>query len=159
MRRSAALAATLAALALACARDDEPPASDADDEPSAEQAAALPHYDERVAVLLLADSADIERLRAENSEDDFSVIADDLMWYRAEAIDWLETRGVPTVTVTRRDTLRFLVRGRVREFDYSSDPLLDLVVLYDHDRPPVALATVDVATEGERYFRTATTDP
>ena len=155
--RIAALAAL--ALGLACSPDDAPPAEEADVERSAAETAALPHYDERVAVLLLADSADIARLRAENSEDDFSVIADDLMWYRAEAITWLEQNGVPTATVERRDTLRFLVRGAVREFDYSSEPQLDLVVLYDHDRPPVALAAIDVPTEGERYFRTAATGP
>ena len=119
-------------------------------EPAADEAAV---YEERVALLMLADSADIERLRSEHAEDDFYVIADDLMWYRAEALSWLEENGIPTVDVDRSLPVRFRVRGAAHEFDYSSETLLDLVVLYDADRPPRALPTVDVSLEGAAYFR------
>lgn len=114
--------------------------------------AETPVYEQRVALLMLADSAAIARLRSDNTEDDFAVIADDLMWYRAEALDWLEQNGIPTVDVQGRPPVRFRVRGELHEFDYSSETLLDLIVLYDTDRPPRAIAPVDVSLEAGTYF-------
>lgn len=127
------------ALVASCARAE----SDAD---------ATLVYEERVALLMLADSAALARLRSDNEADDFHAIADDLMWYRAEALDWLEQNGIPTVDVQGRPRVRFRVRGELHEFDYSSETHLDLIVLYDTDRPPRAVAPVDVSLEAATYF-------
>jgi hypothetical protein len=120
--------------------------------PAEPAADAPPLYEQRVALLMLADSADLAGLRAQHGADDFATIADDMMWYRAEAIAWLEEHDIPTVDVAGRPSLRFRVRGTPREFDFADETLLDLVVLYDTDRAPLALPTVEVALEGATYF-------
>ena len=106
----------------------------------------------RTAVFLLADSASLEALGSRHPADDFAVIADDMMWYRAEAWTWLEERGVPVITREGRPTLRFRVEGAAREFRFAGDSLLDVVVLYDADREPLAVAPIDVPTAAASYF-------
>ena len=109
-------------------------------------------YTDRVAVFLLADSAQLARMRAEHGAD-FEVVADDMMWYRAEAWSWFEQRAVPVVSLVGRPTLAFAVGGAVREFDFRGEPTADVVVLYDADRAPVAVAPVDVPTAAPAYYR------
>jgi hypothetical protein len=106
----------------------------------------------RVAVFLLADSAAIAAARAAHGEEDFAVVADDMMWYRAEAWSWLEERGVPVVNYTGRPTLRFRVGGAVREFAFDAEPTIEVVVLYDADRAPLAVAPIDVSMSAPSYF-------
>lgn len=116
--------------------------------PPAEAAA----FDERVAVFLLADSVLLDSVRAGHSEDDMAVIGDDMMWYRAEAGDWLEQHGVRTVYLSGRPTLSFVVDGEPSSFDFSAEPTLDVVVLYEPGSPPVAVAPIDVSARAAEYF-------
>ena len=148
--------ATLAcALALACS-----PAADradggeapADELARVDSGAAADVVAARVAIFLLADSAALEAARARHSADDFAVVADDMMWYRAEAWSFLEQRGIPIVSHQGRRTLRFRVGGTAQEFDFAAEPTLDLVVLYDVDRAPQAVAPVDVPAAAATYY-------
>ena len=109
-------------------------------------------FTERTVVFLLADSAQIEAVRAELSEDDFYVVADDMMWYRAEAWDWFEERGFTVLSIEGRPPLRFRVGGEDRSYDFSDEDLLDLVVIYEPGREPLAIAPIDVATAAADYF-------
>lgn len=135
----AAVLIPLALLAACGGRDTQP-------------AAEAPTFDERVAVFLLADSVMLDSLRAGYSEDDAAVIGDDMMWYRAEAGDWLEQNGVRTVYLSGRPTLGFVVDGKPASFDFSAEPTLDVVVLYEPGSPPVAVAPVDVSARAPEYF-------
>lgn len=108
-------------------------------------------FTERVAVFLLADSTHLARMRQEHG-DDAEVVFDDMMWYRAEAWDWIEQNGIPVVSTDGRPTLRFRVAGVDRAFDYTSESGGDLVVLYDTDREPLAVAPIDVVERGGTYF-------
>lgn len=109
-------------------------------------------FDEPVAVFLLADSAAEDSLRAEYSEDDYAVVADDRMWYRAEAWNWLEQNGIRTVHFEGRPALSFVVHGVATAYDFGAEPTLDLVVLYRPGREPIALAPIEVAERATAYF-------
>ncbi|HSJ10157.1 MAG TPA: hypothetical protein VK928_09595 [Longimicrobiales bacterium] len=115
-------------------------------------------YDERVAVFLEATAADIDRVRPEYSEEDFAVVADDLMYYRATAYDVLDKYGVPIVRAERGTVLSFVVAGRPRRYDFSGESTLDAIVLYDPGREPRAFAPVDIHLLAE-YFQFSVTGP
>jgi hypothetical protein len=98
-----------------------------------------------------SDSA-LEAQRREASSDDFHVIADDLMFYRATALEFLETRGYPVQRVQGRRPLRFVVGGAPRAYDFADVALLDFIVVYEPEREPMVIAPNEV----ERvigYFR------
>ena len=111
-------------------------------------------FDSTTAVLLLADSAHLEGIRAQYGEEEYAVVADDMMWYRAEAITWLEDRGIALTVIEGRPDVRFRVAGVMRPFDLQGNPTADVVVLYERDREPIALAPIDVSTEAADYFTT-----
>jgi len=119
----------------------------------AEQAApdSSQRFGARVAVFLEASPREIERVRSETTEDDFAVMADDLMFYRATAQEYLETRGVAVVRFVGRRTLTFMVAGRPRQYDFSRESTLDVVVLYEPGRQPKAIAPADIH-EAAEYF-------
>ena len=109
-------------------------------------------FDERVAVFLRADSAALAAARAAHGEEDYYAVADDMMWYRAEAWDWLERNGVPVVDLEGRPALSFVVNGVPTPFDFSAQTTLDVVVLYEPGQAPIALAPVDVSMRAPEYF-------
>lgn len=127
----------------------------ADSESPAPAAAALPDssrvHVERVAVFLEAPAEAIDRVRAERSQADFAVIADDLMYYRATAYAYLDSLGVPIVRIVGRPPLTFLVAGRPLQYDFSSEPTLDLVVIYEPGQMPKALAPIEIHEAAEYY--------
>ena len=115
-------------------------------------------YRDRVAIFLLADSATLERIRAETGTG-YETVADDMMWYRAEAWSWLEERAVPIVTIEGRDSLRFHVAGTAQAYGFDDAQTADVVVLYEPGCAPLALAPIDVATEAGTYFSGLRTPP
>lgn len=152
--RAATIAMVAIATALAC--DASPDAAPADDAvPPIASDSITPQdqlFDERVVVFLLADSAELATMRQEHGEEDYYVVADDMMWYRAEAWDWVEQRGIPIVWLEGRPPLRFRVAGATREFDFTDVEASDVVVLYDTDREPLAVAPIEVAERAAAYF-------
>ena len=109
-------------------------------------------FSTRVAVFLLADSTALEAIRVERTEEEFHAVADDLMWYRAEAWSWLDEHGVRVVAREGRSPLRFYVDGAMRAWDFGGEPAADVVVLYEPGREPRALAPVDVTAAAPAYF-------
>lgn len=131
------------------------PSSDARGPTRAASSDTVPHRDpdvftERVAVFLLADNLDA--LADEYGEEDWAVVGDDMMWYRAEAWQWLEDHRVPVVSLAGRPPLRFRVDGAVRTYGFADRPTLDVVVLYEPDREPLAVPPIEVGATGAAYF-------
>ena len=108
-------------------------------------------FTNRVMVFLLTDSTELAMLRQEYGAD-YEVIADDMMWYRAEAFDWAERNDVPIVVLDGRPPLRFRVEGAPRSFDFTGEEGGDVVVLYDTDREPVPVAPIDVSERAPAYY-------
>lgn len=112
-------------------------ASDSGVTPGASDAGA---FSERVVVFMEATAEEIEQVGSGVPEDDFYVIADDLMYYRASAHEYFEAKQLKVVRLEGRRPLTFTVDGAPRRYDYSDFESLDLVVLFDPGREPLALA-------------------
>ena len=143
-------------LTLACTPASDREVSTGEEPPTRDQASQLAvdeaGFSSRVAVFLLADSATLEAMRTDRTEEDFQVVADDLMWYRSEAWSWLEERGVRIVALEGRPPLRFRGDAGMRAWDFSAEPTADVVVLYEPGREPRAVAPIDVAAAAPAYF-------
>jgi hypothetical protein len=101
--------------------------------------------DRPVAVYVEASSDEIDASRASASTQDFAVSADDLMFYRSAATEYLDTHGIPYQRITGRRPLRFMVAGEVQEFDFADVGLLDFLVIYDGRGSPRILAPNDIS--------------
>jgi hypothetical protein len=98
----------------------------------------------RAVLFMEATEAQIEAARAGVSADDFAVVADDLMFYRAAAHERLAEAGAPVVRVDGRRPLAFVVDGAARTYDFPELATLDLIVVYVPGSAPSAFATIDV---------------
>jgi hypothetical protein len=98
----------------------------------------------RIVVFVEASDADLEAMRDRYSEEDFAVVADDLMFYRSTAIEYLEERHYPLLRIEGRRPLRFRVSGESRLLDLSDSQLPDLIVLYEPEREPRVISPNEV---------------
>jgi hypothetical protein len=103
-------------------------------------------------VFMEASSAEIDEARAGASADEFAVIADDLMFYRASAHEQLAALGTPPVRVSGRRPLEFVVAGEPKLYDFAGAAPLDLIVVYLPDHEPRTFATLEV-DQAIGYFR------
>jgi len=117
------------------------------------QADELPPFAERIVLFVEATAEELDAARAGRNDADRATMADDLMWYRAGAYEFLERNGFPVRTLQGRRPLRFVVNGEARPFDYSHIPTLDVIILYDTNRIPVAVAPIDIEEAVRSYFR------
>jgi hypothetical protein len=122
-----------------------------EDAPRAATDSAGDMFATRTAIFLLADSAELAYMRGEYGAD-FETVADDMMWYRAEALGFLERHEVPVVYFEGRRPLRFRVHGREQQHEFGDVEYADVVVLYEPDSLPRALPTIEVPTVAPWYF-------
>ena len=109
-------------------------------------------FTDRVVVYMEATPEQIEKARGSMSAEDFAVMADDLMFYRSSAHDWLQAQRLPVRIFSGRRPLEFIVQGTVRRLDFADVPFLDVIVLYDAGREPRVIAPVDIG-EASEYFQ------
>jgi hypothetical protein len=107
---------------------------------------------ERVVIYIEATPAEIGAVAAEYSEEDFAIVADDMMWYRAMAYEWLEKQKLPIRRMEGRRPLEFVVQGVVKRYDLSGVIPLELIILYDKDREPKIIAPNEVGETVTNYF-------
>jgi len=99
-----------------------------------------------VVIYLEASAAEIEAERTRVPEDDFAVMADDLMFYRSSALEYLQKQKIPFVHLVGRRPLEFRVGGAARKFDFKDVTLLDFIIVYEPDREPRFVAPNEVET-------------
>jgi hypothetical protein len=99
---------------------------------------------ERLVLYVEATVRELEVLRDSSSAEDFPVIADDLMFYRATALEHLERHQVRFVRLTGRRPIEFVVAGKPRRYDFADVPLLDFLVLYEPGAEPRIIAPNEV---------------
>lgn len=155
-RRQKAGALLLASLVATCGDTRVPEgavAADTADTAQAAPAAARDSllFDSRVAVFLEASSAALDSLRAELPEDDYYVVADDMLYYRSTAYEYLERLGLPVRRLQGRPPLRFVIDGAPQPHDLSTATTLDVIVLYEPGKQPQMIAPVEVEAVNE-YF-------
>ncbi|MEZ4702290.1 MAG: hypothetical protein R2834_18290 [Rhodothermales bacterium] len=106
---------------------------------------------EKIVLFIEPDSSGIERLKREMGEEAFYVAADDAMWYRAEAVQLLDSLHIAHRSVYRQD-LRFMVDGMPRTYDWASIEAAWYVVLYDGRREPVLSSSIDLRNDLQAFW-------
>lgn len=104
----------------------------------------LPPFGERIVLFVEATMDDLDAARERLGDDDYYVTADDMMYYRATAYEFLENNSLPVRTVRGKQPLRFIVNGQATPFDFSGITTLDVIILYDANREPQAIAPIDI---------------
>jgi hypothetical protein len=99
---------------------------------------------ERLVVYMQAPHEEVLAARDDLDDEDFAVVADDLMWYRATAAEFLERHELPVRHVSGRRPLTFLIDGEPRTYTFDDVAGLDLLVAYDPGREPIAIPPVVV---------------
>lgn len=105
----------------------------------------------RSVIFVEASGADLDSLRAKYSEEDYAVVADDAMWYRATAYEYLEKLKLPVTRVIGRRPFVFQVNGQPRTYDLRDSDWLDVIIVYEPGREPRLIAPVDIQAAAE-YF-------
>ena len=98
----------------------------------------------RSVFFIEATEAEIDSIRQRLSEEDFYTTADDAMWYRSEAYDYLEKLKLPVTRLVGRRPLTFLVNGEARTFDFAEYDFRDLIVAYNPPFAPLVVPPVEV---------------
>lgn len=109
---------------------------------------SLAEYTSPVVLFISPEKSDIDRLREEHGED-FYIIADDVMGYRAQAYELLEAAGIPCVHPDADEAL-FEIDGEITRFRWAEEERPWFVVFYDGVHEPVILYDIDLpdAVEG-----------
>lgn len=74
--------------------------------------------------------------------DDFYIVADDAMWYRASAYTLLDSLRIPYAEVAKGEAI-FLVDGARRQFSWRNSELAWFAVVYDGASEP------EIAPDGD----------
>lgn len=99
-----------------------------------------------------ATLAEIEERRSAYAEEqDYYVMTDDLMWYRAEARAFLETQEFAEFVSRDKGPLSFSIDGQIRRYEFDDVELLDVIVAYRPGAEPLILAPIEVH-EVAAYF-------
>ena len=107
-----------------------------------ERIGAEPEYSAPIVLFVSPDSAEIDRLQRAMGED-FFVVADDAMWYRAAAYEFLDSLGITHAEV-RRGSARFLIDGRPRDVGWEDVDRDWFLVVYDGRAAPAIASDVDI---------------
>ena len=102
--------------------------------------------DQRIVIYVEASSAELEAERDSVPPDDFAVIADDLMFYRSSAIEYMEKEKIPFLRITGRRPLEFQVNRTPRRLGFADVKLLDFIIVYVTDHEPRIIAPNEVET-------------
>ena len=85
--------------------------------------------------------------------DDFYIVADDAMWYRASAYSLLDSLRIPYAEVVMKGEAIFLVDGARRQFSWRGSELAWFAVVYDGGSEPEIVADVDLSSIAGRLPR------
>ena len=119
-------------------------------------AAALPDPITRPLVIYLeATAAELDSARRGVSDEDFAVIADDLMFYRSTALEQLEARQIPFSRISGRRPLKFVVAGSSKTMNPSDHALFDLIVVFRGDDTARIFAPNEVDQAADYWLRSS----
>ena len=113
-------------------------------------------YSEPIVLFVTPDSAEIHRLQQQLG-DDFFVVADDAMWYRAAAIQLLDSLNIRHVDVGR-GAAHFRVGGMPKLVSWEDTDRVWFNIVYDGNSEPIVSHDIDIA-EAVANFWTGAQSP
>ncbi len=107
-----------------------------------EHKACAATHEKAVAIFIEPTEKELERMREENSEEDFYTIADDVMYHSAGASKFLEKRKIP-VCFTTNEEHKFISKDN-EEYSMGKECRHWCLILWNGVGEPVDASIVDI---------------
>jgi len=101
------------------------------------------HHEGPIAIFIDPTDEEIELMKRENGEDDFYTIADDSLYYKWEAVEFLKKRNVP-YCFTRNEGHEFTGKGNIRKYSIKRKCADWCLILWNGRNEPVWVSAVDI---------------
>jgi len=111
---------------------------------------------EKAVVIVMPSNDRINQLKKESaSEDEFSVIVEDGLYYLDQAKIFLKKKNIKTVKINSSDQVRFLESGQLKKFNIRE--LSWDIIFYMPKKSPKQIDITDIENEFQNYFLTIKT--
>ena len=98
----------------------------------------------------------INQLKKESaSDDEFSVIVEDGLYYLDQAKIFLKKKNIKTIKINSSDHIKFLENGRFKKFNIKE--LSWDIIFYMPKKSPKQIDITDIENEFQKYFLTIKT--
>ncbi len=98
----------------------------------------------RIVIFVSPTSDEIKKMKAETKDlEGFYAAADDYMFYKAEATNFLKSKKTP-YKLTQEKKIKFIVRKKVIEMDYSKSERDWFVLIYNGKDKPTKTYAIDI---------------
>jgi hypothetical protein len=106
---------------------------------------------ERAAVIVYPSNEKLKQLKKESaSEDEFSVIVEDALYYLTNAKIFLKSKKIKTIVVKGSDHVKYLENNVAKKIDIKN--LSWDIVFYMPKKKPKQIDITDVEKEYQNYF-------
>ena len=111
---------------------------------------------EKTVVIVMPSNARISQLKKESaSEDEFSAIVEDGLYYLDQAKIFLKKKNIKTIKINSSDQVRFLENGQLKKFNIRE--LSWDIIFYMPKKSPKQIDITDIENEFQNYFLTIKT--
>lgn len=111
---------------------------------------------EKAVVIVMPSNDRINQLKKESaSDDEFSVIVEDGLYYLDQAKIFLNKKNIKTIKINSSDHIKFLENGRFKKFDIKE--LSWDIIFYMPKKSPKQIDITDIENEFQKYFLTIKT--
>ena len=111
---------------------------------------------EKAVVIVMPSNDRINQLKKESaSDDEFSVIVEDGLYYLDQARIFLKKKNIKTIKINSSDHIKFLENGRFKKFNIKE--LSWDIIFYMPKKSPKQIDITDIENEFQKYFLTIKT--
>ena len=111
---------------------------------------------EKAVVIVMPSNDRINQLKKESaSDDEFSVIVEDGLYYLDQAKIFLKKKNIKTIKINSSDHIKFLENGRLKKF--NTKELSWDIIFYMPKKSPKQIDITDIENEFQKYFLTIKT--
>ena len=111
---------------------------------------------EKAVVIVMPSNDRINQLKKESaSDDEFSVIVEDGLYYLDQAKIFLKKKNIKTIKINSSDHIKFLENGRFKKF--NTKELSWDIIFYMPKKNPKQIDITDIENEFQKYFLTIKT--
>ena len=111
---------------------------------------------EKAVVIVMPSNDRVNQLKKESaSDDEFSVIVEDGLYYLDQAKIFLKKKNIKTIKINSSDHIKFLENGRFKKFNIKE--LSWDIIFYMPKKSPKQIDITDIENEFQKYFLTIKT--